>query len=80
MARYVGLDVHKHAIEVCTLDARGKVVDRGRVGCLRPELEAFARAHLKKTDRVALEATTNTWAVADVVRPFVAEVVVGNPL
>jgi transposase len=80
MARSVGLDVHKHFIEVCALDTGGKVVYRGRTGCLRPELEAFARDHLEKTDWVALEATTNTWAVADVLRPFVAEVVVGNPL
>jgi transposase len=79
-ARYVGLDLHKHFIEVCAIDAKGKVVFRGRAGCLRHELEAFARAHLKKTDRAALEATTNTWAVVDVLRPFVAEVVVGNPL
>jgi len=80
MARYVGLDVHKRFIEVCILDAKGKIVFRGKSGCLRHELEAFARAHLKKTDRVALEATTNTWAVVDVLRPFAAEVVVGNPL
>ena len=80
MARYVGLDVHKHSIEVCALDAKGKVVFRGRTGCLRLELEAFARAHLKKSDHVALEATTNTWAVVDVLRPFVADLAVGNPL
>jgi transposase len=80
MARSVGLDVHKHFVEACIIDARGKVVFRGRAGCLRHELEAFARAHLKRTDRAALEATTNTWAVVDVLRPFVAEVVVGNPL
>ncbi len=80
MARSVGLDVHKHFIEVCALDARGQVVFRGRSGVLRPELEAFARGHLKRTDRVALEATTNTWAVVEVLRPFVAELVVGNPL
>jgi transposase len=29
---------------------------------------------------VALEATTNCWAVADVLRPFVARVVVSNPM
>jgi transposase len=80
MARSVGLDVHKHFVEVCIIDARGKVVFRGRAGCLRHELEAFARAHFKKTDRAALEATTNTWAVVDVLRPLVAAVVVGNPL
>jgi transposase len=80
MARYVGLDVHKHSIEVCALDTRGKVVFRGKTGCLRQELVAFARAHLKKTDHVALEATTNTWAIVAVLGPFVARVVVGNPL
>jgi transposase len=80
MARFIGLDVHKHFIEVCAVDARGKIVFRGTAGCLRDELVAFARAHFKKTDRVALEATTNTWAVVKILRPFVAEVVVGNPL
>ena len=59
---------------------RARSSSAGRTGCLRHELEAFARDHLETTDRVALEATTNTWAVVDVLRPFVAEVVVGNPL
>jgi len=36
--------------------------------------------HLCKDDRLALEATTNTWAVVEILRPFVAEIVVGNPL
>jgi transposase len=80
MARSIGLDVHKHFVEVCALDVRGKVVFRGKAGCLRDELAALARAHFKKTDRIALEATTNTWAVVDLVRPFVAEIVVGNSL
>jgi hypothetical protein len=47
---------------------------------LRDELESFARTRLKKSDRVALEATTNTWSVVAILRPFVTEVVVGNPL
>ena len=68
MNRYVGLDVHKQFIEVCILDATGRVVWRGRTGCLRDELEAFARTKLKKSDRVALEATTNTWAVVAALR------------
>ena len=41
MARYVGLDVHKHFIEVCAIDARA----RSSTGADRlppPELEAFA--------------------------------------
>jgi transposase len=80
MSRYVGLDVHKHFIEVCIVDAAGQVVWRGRTGCLRDELETFARSKLKKTDRIALEATTNTWSVVAILRPYVTAVVVSNPL
>jgi len=80
MGRYVGLDVHKRFIEVCILDAAGKPVFRGKTNCFRDELVKFAKTHFKRTDRVALEATTNTWPVADILRPFVAEIVVGNPL
>ncbi len=80
MGRFVGLDVHKQFIEVCILDARGKVVYHGRAACDRGALEAFARKQLKKRDRIALEATTNTWSVADILRPSVAAVVVSNPL
>jgi transposase len=35
---------------------------------------------LHATDKVALEATTNTWEVVTILKPFVAEVVVSNPL
>jgi hypothetical protein len=47
MSRYVGLDVHKQFVEVCILDAAGRVAWRGRTGCLRYELESFARTRLK---------------------------------
>ncbi|MBW3597811.1 MAG: IS110 family transposase [Planctomycetes bacterium] len=80
MVRYVGLDVHKRFIEVCILDGKGKVLFRGRADCDRQALERFARQRLKKSDRVALEATTNTWPVAEILRPFVTAVVVSNPL
>src|SRR4051794_16288318 len=78
--RYVGLDLHKHTLEVCALDPSGKRVFRQSVAVDRAALEAFARAHLRPTDKVAVEATANTWAVVELLRPFVAEVVVGNPL
>jgi len=80
MIRYVGLDVHKRFIEVCILDSRGKVVFRGKTSCEREELQRFAVSTLKPKDRVALESTTNTWPVVEILRPFVAQVVVGNPL
>ena len=79
--RYVGLDVHKRVVEACILDHAGKVVFRCRFDNLdRHTLAAFARRHLRKTDHVALEASTNTWTVVDILRPFVAEVVVSNPM
>lgn len=78
--RFIGLDLHKRTVEVCILDETGRVLARHSVLCERKTLEAFARNHLAPTDKLAVEATINTWAVADILRPFVAAVVVGNPL
>jgi transposase len=80
MIRYVGLDVHKQFVEVCILDQKGKMLYRGQVDCCRGALQHFAQHRLKRSDRVALEATTNTWPVVEILRPFVARVVVSNPL
>lgn len=81
MLRFVGLDVHKRVLQVCIIDVKGKVVFRQRLENFdRQRLLEFARQHLTPQDRIALEATTNTWAVARLLRPFVAQVVVSNPL
>jgi transposase len=80
MTRFVGLDVHKQFVEACILDDQGKALFRGRADCDRKALERFACKRLKKTDRLALEATTNTWPIVEILRPFVAMIVVGNPL
>ena len=80
MIRYVGLDVHKRVVEACIVDAAGKVVLRERFALNRRTLDGFARKFLRSTDRVALEATTNCWAVTDVLRRHVARVVVSNPM
>jgi transposase len=80
MVRFVGLDVHKRVVEVCALGAEGSVLWRHRFDLSRESLEAFATQRLAREDRVALEATTNTWAVVRTLKPHVAEVVVSNPL
>lgn len=80
MVRYVGLDVHKRVVEVCIIDSSGKVVHRERFALNRRTLELFATKVLRPTDHVAFEATTNCWAVADVLRPHVAKVLVSNPM
>lgn len=78
--RYVGLDVHKLMVQVCILDAAGKRVLSESVACTRDDLEKFCRQKLQSDDAVALEATTNTWAVVDIVEPHVQRVVVSNPM
>jgi transposase len=78
--RFVGLDVHKRIVEACLVDPSGKVVLRRRFGLNRLTLEWFAQKVLRSGDRVAMEATTNCWAVADALRPRVAGVVVSNPM
>jgi len=78
MPRHVGLDVHKTFAQVCVLTEDGEVLEK-RVACTRDQLEFFAKFDLRPTDRVALEATTNTWAVVRTIEPYVAEVVVSNP-
>ncbi|WP_165253130.1 IS110 family transposase [Paludisphaera soli] len=67
--RFVGLDLHKRKLEVCILDATGKVLARHSVACERQALEAFARARLEPTDRLAVEAATSTWAAAAILHP-----------
>lgn len=78
--RFVGLDVHKRVVEACLVDQAGQVVHRERFALNRRTLDVFATEILRPGDRVALEATTNCWAVADALRPHVARVVVSNPM
>jgi len=76
---FAGLDVHKQEIECVVIDDDGNVVLRQRLATAREVIEAFARRHLKNC-RVALEATTNCWAVAGILEPLCKQVVVSNPL
>lgn len=79
MKRFIGLDVHKAVVEACIVDDEGKRLFRRRIECTRDALLRFAR-ELTQEDSVALEVTTNAWAVADLIQPFVGRVVVSNPL
>jgi len=80
MLRFVGCDVHKRTAVFTLLLEDGTLFARYTVPVTREALTAFAERQLVGEDRLAMEATTNTWAVAGVLRPFVKEVVIGNPL
>jgi transposase len=74
--RFIGLDVHKDFCEVAISDG-GKARSGGRVKTTRAELELFAQS-LGQDDKVALEATGNSLAIARILEPHVAEVVIAN--
>ena len=80
MLRFVGCDFHKRTAVFTTLLDDGKVAATHSVAVTREALAQFAVLHLTKEDRLAMEATTNTWAVAEILRPHVQEIVIGNPL
>ena len=78
--RFVGLDVHKRQITACFVDADGQKLHTHTLVLTRARLAHFAQHVLRATDQVALEATTNCWAVARVLQEHVARVVVSNPM
>ncbi|MCL6512032.1 MAG: hypothetical protein K6U78_15280 [Anaerolineae bacterium] len=62
--RYLGGDLHKHYLVIGGVTARQKLVLPPR----RVELDdwpTWAKAHLRKNDVLAVEATGNTWDFHD---------------
>ena len=76
--RTIGLDVHKHFTQVAVLEA-GRIVSNQRIETKPWALRKLA-AELGPDDQVVLEASVNTWAVADLLRQHAGRVVVSNPL
>jgi len=74
--RSIGLDVHRDFCEVAVCQA-GKVAHWPRVSARPGPVKEFAE-QLRPDDRVALEATGNALAIARIIRPHVAEVVIVN--
>ena len=60
--------------------ASGATIREGEIMLTRERLTHFAKDILQPTDRVALESTTNCWAVVQHLQPFVPDVVVSNPM
>jgi transposase len=75
--RAVALDVHRDFCEVAIL-AEGRLRSGGRIATRPDALELFAQS-LDPRDRVALEVTGNAWAIARMLEPHVARVIVVSP-
>jgi transposase len=78
MRRVIGIDIHRTFGEVVIWE-NGVLRREGRVEMTRTALEGFGR-RLEKSDEVVVEATGNCMAVSRVLSPFVARVVIANPL
>jgi transposase len=78
MRRVIGLDVHRTFAEVVFWED-GRLRPAGRVDMTRSGLEGFGRT-LDKADEVVVEATGNAMAVVRVLSPYVARVIMANPL
>ena len=74
--RYVALDTHKLYVMVGAVNAAQEVVLSARKVNMS-EFEAWAKKHLRPTDEVVLEATSNAWYFYDLLEPLVARVGVG---
>ena len=70
----------RSSVEYCILDTEGKKIDGGNFICEQSVLVNFAKNVLSLNDHVAMETTTSTWTVVDILEPFVEKIVVGNPL
>jgi transposase len=75
--RAVALDVHRDFCEVAIL-AEGRLRSAGRIQTRPEALELFAQS-LDPRDWVALEVTGNAWAIARIIEPHVARVIVVSP-
>ncbi len=77
--RTIGLDVHKHFAEVAVLEPGHEIQHRDRIPTTPVALRAFAKT-LRSTDHVVLEASMNTWPIAELLSAHAGRVVVSNPM
>ena len=78
MRRVIGMDIHRTFAEVVIWED-GRLRPAGRVDMTRSGLEGFGR-NLAKEDEVVVEATGNAMAAVRMLTPYVARVIVANPL
>lgn len=76
--RYLAVDLHKHYLVIGGLDAQlGVVLAPKRLNL--DAWPAWAQAHLRPSDQLVVESTTNTFDFYDQVAPLVGRALVANP-
>src|SRR5215217_4042702 len=77
VVRYIGMDVHREFAQLAVVED-GLVRDVGRIAVTPEALRSWS-GDLRADDEVALEATGNSDAIANLLIPIVGRVVVSNP-
>jgi transposase len=80
LPRFVGVDLHKQVATFHILGQDGRSLEAGSFSVSPASIREFAAEHLAPADSLAVEVTSNTWAFVRLVRPYVANIVVSNPL
>ena len=68
---YIGLDVHKKTISYCVKDTSGQVLQEGKIGAARGELDGWMKT-LPQPWSVAMDATIFTGWIYDHLLPHAA--------
>src|ERR1035438_2142890 len=76
---YIGFDVHKKSVSYCVKTADGKIIEEGKLRATHRVLREWAQ---KRTEswHGAMEATLFSSWIYDALKPFAAELQMGNPL
>jgi len=77
-SRFIAIDIHKHYLMIGGIDAPKRIVLPPRRVELSRRRE-WAQANLLPTDAVVIEATTNAWAIYDLLVTLVGRAVVAHP-
>ena len=77
-SRYIAIDIHKHYLMIGGIDAYKRIVLQPRKVELH-RWRAWAEANLRRTDAIVIEATTNAWAIYDLLVTLVGRAVVAHP-
>src|SRR3974390_2982387 len=76
---YIGRDVHKKTISYCVKDAAGCVLQEGKIGSTRRELDMWVRT-LPQPRMIAMEAPILTGWIYDHLLPHAEKAKVAHPL
>src|SRR5262245_38325006 len=77
-SRFIAIDIHKQYLMIGGIDAYKRIVLPPRWVELS-RWPQWAQANLLRTDAVVLEATTNAWAIYDLLVTLVGRAVVAHP-